>query len=152
MHQRLPYYAHKSCDLQLLSGKAFLNPCTNSPKQAKGLNDFKTQSIGSCSKREYIPLFCSKKEAFFIMKLKTWFTAVNLQPGTLSMFLHIFAHPTFSAQCLEVKAFNFGLIILSHHIYEIPNSNSELKSGSDKNIILFPLEGLGYQRLLHMIL
>lgn len=46
--------------------------------------------------------------AIFIMKLKTWFTAVICSKEHYQCF-YTFCTSNFSAQCLEVKSFNFGL-------------------------------------------
>ena len=48
--------------------------------------------------------------AIFIMKLKTWFTAVICSKEHYQCF-YTLCTSNFSAQCLEVKSFNCGLII-----------------------------------------
>lgn len=45
------------------------------------------------------------------MKLKTWFTAVICSKVHSYQCFYTFCTSNFSAQCLEVKSFNFGLII-----------------------------------------
>lgn len=126
----------------VLPAKPSLHPVLTPQSKLKALNDLKTQSTGSCSEREYIPIFCSQKEAIFMTKLKTWVYCSHLQQKTLlTMFLH-FCISNFPAQCLEAKSFNFRLIIFLMIIFVKFRTVILPQSGSDKNIILFPLEGM----------
>lgn len=124
----------------VLPAKPSLHPVLTPQSKLQALNDLKTQSTRSCSEREYIPIFCSQKEAIFMIKLKTWVDCSHLQQGTLlTMFLH-FCISNFPTQCLEEKSFNFRLTISLMIVFIKFRTVSLSQSGSDKNVILFPLE------------
>lgn len=88
------------------SGKAFLTLGLTPQSKLEALNDFKTQSIQSCSEGEYIPFFCSNLHN----EAKDMVYCSYLQQGTLSMFLHFLHIQLFSSVSWR-KSFNFGLII-----------------------------------------
>lgn len=115
-----------------LPAKPSLTPVLTPQSKLEALHDFKTQSIGSCSEREYIPLFCSKKEALFIMKLKKWFTALICSKEhsiNVSILLHI---QLFSSVSWS-KIFQFWTDHFSqYNIYEIQNNNSKSSLGQTK--------------------